>query len=316
MAPFLDAKGSLFVDCTLGGGGHTQALLTKPGSRVIAFDRDEEMLEKARTRFRSEIAAERLVLIHSNYGNIRFRLAERGITKVDGILVDAGVSSFQLDQPERGFSFLRPGPLDMRMDRSQPLSAYDLVNHWSRAELEKVLFEFGEEKFSRKIVSRILEEREKAPIADTVALAKIVENCLPRARGPQKGAHPATRVFQGIRIAVNGELDDLQRLLLEIPAILNPGGVFSAISFHSLEDRLVKERLRFLSAGCVCPPTVISCARCGHPPGWLLQKKPVVPSAKEIDENPRARSAKLRVFVRNSEELKEPAVNPYYGEPK
>lgn len=306
-APLVDNRGSIYIDCTLGGGGHTDWLLKrKQEARVIAFDRDEDMLEKARTRFREEIAAGRLVLVHGNYGDIRERLNELGVEKVDGILVDAGVSSFQLDIAERGFSFTKSGPLDMRMDRTQPLTAYEIVNKWPRQELERVFFEYGEERFSRKIASRIVEAREKNPIADTLALANIVEDCLPRAHGPRKGVHPATRIFQAIRIAVNGELDGLRQLLGTIPEILNPGGVFSAISFHSLEDRLVKERLRYLTNACVCPLMVVTCPRCNHPPGFLLQKKPVVPSEQEMAANPRSRSAKLRVFVRNSEEIRKP----------
>jgi 16S rRNA (cytosine1402-N4)-methyltransferase len=273
---------------------------------VIAFDRDQDMLDRAAARFSAELAEGRLELVHGNYGDLREHLAARGIAAVDGILVDAGVSSFQLDIPERGFSFLRAGPLDMRMDRSQPLTAFGVVNHWSRQELEKIFFEYGEERFSRKITARILESREKAPIADTLALARIVEDCLPRAHGPIKGAHPATRIFQAIRIAVNGELDGLRRLLAEIPGILNPGGVFAAISFHSLEDRIVKERLRYLTNNCVCPLMVVTCPRCNHPPGFLLQKKPILPSEQELAANPRSRSAKLRVFVRNSEEIRRP----------
>lgn len=308
-APLVESKGLVLVDCTLGGGGHTEALLRgKPSAQVIAFDRDKNMIDKAAMRFREEIASGRLRLVHGNYGSIRQRLAEFGIHAVDGILVDAGVSSFQIDEPERGFSFTKEGPLDMRMDQSQPLTAYQLVNEWPRQELEKILYDYGEERFARKIVSRILDERSKAPITDTLALARIVENCLPRARGPQKGSHPATRVFQALRIAVNDELGDLKLLLNEIPSILNPGGVFSAIAFHSLEDRLIKERLKYLAAGCVCPPTIFSCARCGKAPGFLLQKKPITASEKELDANPRSRSAKLRVFVRNSEEILQPAV--------
>jgi 16S rRNA (cytosine1402-N4)-methyltransferase len=308
-APLVESKGTIFVDCTLGGGGHTEALLTgKPNAKVIAFDRDQEMIAKANIRFSEEIATERLHLVHANYGSIREQLAKLGIKKVDGILVDAGVSSFQIDQPERGFSFSKEGPLDMRMDQSQPLTAYQIVNEWPRQEIEKILYDYGEERFARKIVSRILDERSRAPITDTLALARIVENCLPRARGPQKGSHPATRVFQALRIAVNDELADLKRLLNEIPSVLNPEGVFSAISFHSLEDRLVKERLKYLASGCVCPPTIFSCARCGKPPGVLLQKKPMLASEKELASNPRSRSAKLRVFVRNSEEILQPAV--------
>jgi 16S rRNA (cytosine1402-N4)-methyltransferase len=311
LAPFLENHGTVYVDCTLGGGGHTGALLAKkPQAVIYAFDRDQAMIERARTRFREEIEAGRLTLIHSNYGDIRERLGEFGVSKVDGIMVDAGVSSFQLDQPERGFSFLRQGPLDMRMDQSQPLSAYQVVNEWPRSELERIFFDYGEERFSRKIAARIVEKREQVPIKDTLTLAGIVEDCLPRARGPGKGVHPATRVFQAIRIAVNGEITSLEKMLAAIPEILNPGGVFAAISFHSLEDRPVKERLKFLTSGCVCPPEILRCERCGHPPGVLLQKKPIVPSEEEMAANPRARSAKLRVFVRNSEEIRRP---PFHG---
>lgn len=307
VAPLLENRGNIYIDCTLGGGGHTDLLLKrKPNARVLAFDRDRDMLDRAAARFRDEIAAGRLTLVHGNYGDIRLKLAELGIEGVDGILVDAGVSSFQLDIPERGFSFLREGPLDMRMDQGQTLTAHEVVNEWPRQEMEKIFFEYGEERFSRKIASRIVEAREKAPIANTVALARIVEDCLPRAHGPRKGVHPATRVFQAIRIAVNGELEGLRKLLAEIPAILNPSGVFAAISFHSLEDRLIKERLRYLTNACVCPLMVITCPRCNHPPGVLLQKKPILPSTEEMEANPRSRSAKLRVFVRNSEEIRRP----------
>lgn len=301
VAPFLSMRASVLVDCTLGGGGHTAALLTGlPDSQVIAFDRDLAMIEAARTRFSKEISEGRLKLVHADYGSIRLRLQELGISAVDGILVDAGVSSFQLDQPERGFSFLREGPLDMRMDQTQPLTAYDLVNGYTRQEMEKIFFEYGEERFSKKIVSRILEARESAPIQTTTELAKIIENCLPRTGKKVPSVHPATRVFQAIRIAVNDELGNLKKLLQEIPTLLNPGGVFSAISFHSLEDRLIKERLKFLSDACVCPPEVITCDRCNKPFGVLLQKKPILPSEKEIQGNPRSRSAKLRVFIKGN----------------
>ncbi len=301
VAPLLENRGSVYVDCTLGGGGHTELLLKgSTAPTVYAFDRDESMIEAAKSRFRKEIAAGRLYLIHGNYGDIRSRLADLGQRQVDGILVDAGVSSFQLDQPERGFSFLRNGPLDMRMDRTQPLTAYEVVNHWGRAELEKIFYQFGEERFSRKIATRLVERREKQPIEDTATLAKVIEDCLPRSRGPKK-LHPATRVFQAIRIAVNGELEGLRRLLVEIPDILAPGGVFSAISFHSLEDRMVKERLRFLSSPCICPMEAPACMGCGNPHGYLLQKKPILPSEEEMAANPRSRSAKLRVFIKGPE---------------
>lgn len=300
VAPLAENRGTVYVDCTLGGGGHTAALLAaKPQAKLYSFDRDGNMIAAASDRFREEIAQGRLTLVQANYGDIRKQLADRGVKAVDGIMVDAGVSSFQIDQPERGFSFMRNGPLDMRMDQSQPLSAYEVVNQWGRAELEKIFFEYGEERFSRKIVGRILEKREQAPIADTATLSAIIADCLPRQHGPRTGPHPATRVFQAIRIAVNDELGGLERLLSEIPDILLPGGVFSAISFHSLEDRLIKDRIRLLSLNCICPPEIITCDRCNKPPGFLLQKKPVLPSDEEMSANPRSRSAKLRVFVRN-----------------
>jgi 16S rRNA (cytosine1402-N4)-methyltransferase len=294
---FRENLGSVYVDCTLGGGGHASEILAlRPAAKLYAFDRDGEMIAKAQKRFEKEISEGRLHLVHGNYGRIRELLAERGVEKVDGILVDAGVSSFQLDQPERGFSFLRNGPLDMRMDQAQALSAREVVNEWSREKLEKIFFDYGEEKFSRKIVGRILEARDLAPISDTATLSQIIERAVPRQKGP--GVHLATRVFQAIRIAVNGELEGLEQLLAAIPEILNPGGVFSAISFHSLEDRLVKERLRYLSAACVCPPEFPVCACGGKAKGFLPNRRPILASEEEIASNPRSRSAKLRVFVK------------------
>lgn len=298
--PLLQNKGNTFVDCTLGGGGHLKVILEgKPHARVFAFDRDADMIARARVNFSEEIAAGRLTLIHANYSDIRARLAEHDVNRVDGILLDAGVSSFQLDIPERGFSFKNKGPLDMRMDPSQPLTAYEVVNEWSQQDLEKALFRYGEERFSRKIAARIVEKRAQAPIADTLALANIAADCLPRYHGPAKPLHPATRVFQAIRIVVNQELDGLEKILTEIPDILNPGGVFAAISFHSLEDRLIKERFKYLTASCICPREIITCERCNKPPGLMMQKKPIIATEEEMRKNPRSRSAKLRVFVRN-----------------
>lgn len=177
VAPLLENRGNIYIDCTLGGGGHTELLLKrKQNSRIIAFDRDADMIAAATTRFAAEIAAGRLTLVHANYGEIRERLQQLGVEKVDGILVDAGVSSFQIDLPERGFSFTKNGPLDMRMDRTQPLTAYEIVNQWPRQHLEQVFYEYGEERFSRKIASRIVEAREKNPITDTLQLASIISS--------------------------------------------------------------------------------------------------------------------------------------------
>lgn len=302
IAPLLENSGSVYVDCTLGGGGHLALVLgKKPNARVFAFDQDAAMIERAKERFKVDIASGRLVLIHANYADIRVRLNDFGIGLVDGIILDAGVSSFQLDMPERGFSFMRNGPLDMRMNQSQSVSAYDVVNSWTQSALEKIFFQYGEEKFSRKIAGRIIEAREKQAIADTLTLAGIIESSVPKSKN--KGPHPATRVFQAIRIAVNRELESLERFLLEIPGILNANAPVSIISFHSLEDRLIKERFRHLSAHCVCPPEIITCARCGHPPGIVPKKKPIIAQEEEIATNPRARSAKLRVFIRNDEPI-------------
>ena len=300
-APFRESIGNVYVDCTLGGGGHLERLMElKPQCKFFAFDRDPAMIENAKVKFAKAIEEKRLALVHANYGDIRSRILDFGVDHVDGVLLDAGVSSFQIDEPERGFSFSKNGPLDMRMDPTESVTAYSIVNQWPQKELENIFYRYGEERFSRKIALRILEKRAREPIADTLTLAKIVEDCLPRHPGSKKAMHPATRVFQALRIAVNQELVSLEKFLEAIPEILSPGGVCSIISFHSLEDRLVKERFKYLSANCVCPPSIITCERCNRPPGFLLQKKPIIPTEAEMNANPRSRSAKLRVFVRNS----------------
>jgi len=298
ISPLLENEGNIYVDCTLGGGGHTAYLLAeKNKAKIFAFDRDPIMIQRAQTRFQEYIQQDRLVLIHANYSDLRSELKKQEIHAVDGILLDAGVSSFQLDIPERGFSFMKNGPLDMRMNPEEPESAYDIVNYWAQSELERIFFQYGEEKFSRKIAGRIIEARAITPIADTATLSAIIEKAIPRAK--RDNIHPSTRVFQALRIAVNRELEGLEKLLQEIPDMLNPGGVFSAISFHSLEDRLVKERLKHLSANCICPPEIITCERCNKPFGTLVQQKPLLPTAEEKEKNPRSRSAKLRIFTKN-----------------
>ncbi|MCO5143390.1 MAG: 16S rRNA (cytosine(1402)-N(4))-methyltransferase RsmH [Oligoflexia bacterium] len=296
----LSAHGPVYVDCTFGGGGHTLSILQrKSDSKVIAFDLDKESFERSSEKFTDYIKSGRIHFVHANYSQLREKLLELGYQKVDGVLLDAGVSSFQLDQPWRGFSFSHDGPLDMRMDQSRGITAKEVVNEWPREQLEKILFRYGEEKFSRKIVSKIIEARSNKILETTLELAKLIENCLPSTKFKEgRRIHPATKTFQAIRIAVNDELSHLEKVLQEIPAILNPGGVFAAISFHSLEDRLVKERLKFLTANCVCPLSVITCDRCGKPEGYLLQKKPIIATDKEQQVNPRSRSAKLRVFLR------------------
>ncbi|NUM87730.1 MAG: 16S rRNA (cytosine(1402)-N(4))-methyltransferase RsmH [Bdellovibrionales bacterium] len=292
-------KGSVFVDCTFGGGGHTARLFSLlPHATVIAFDKDPEAETRARVRFSREIGNGQLRFVCADYRELSDRLKEMAVPCVDGVMLDAGVSSFQLDDTERGFSFSRSGPLDMRMDTRQQVSAREIVNTWSPRELENILYRYGEEKMARRIVSAIVGERDREPVADTARLAEIVRQAYPAALRRASQIHPATRTFQAIRIAVNRELESLERFLEQIPGVLCVGGVAAVISFHSLEDRLVKERFRWLSQDCICPPEVITCARCHKPPAALLTKKPIVPSGAEIQNNPRARSAKLRILRR------------------
>ncbi len=297
--PLLANNGTVYLDCTFGGGGHSAYLLArKQVEKVYAIDKDPAAHERAATRFPEEIASGRLIMIEGDYGNVKELMAANSISCVDGVILDAGVSSFQFDDPERGFSFSKSGPLDMRMDTNQPVSAYDIVNRWGQREMEKIFYDYGEEPLGRKIAQRIIEHRSKAEIKTTGELAKIISDVYgPRGKG--RGIHPATKVFQALRIAVNEELEGLEKFLEAIPDILKPGGVVSVISFHSLEDRLVKNRFRFLSAACICPPEIMTCPRCNNPPAESLTKKPVVPSPEEIENNSRSRSAKLRILRRN-----------------
>ena len=290
------------MDCTFGGGGHTATLLAgKNTQKVYAIDKDPVAHERANTRFPDEIASGKLVMVFGDYGSVRELMVQHKIPCLDGIILDAGVSSFQIDNPERGFSFSKPGPLDMRMDTNQPLTAYEIVNSWGPRELEEIFFRYGEESLGRRIAHKIVEQRASGSIESTADLAKLVSQVY-GPKGRQTRIHPATKVFQALRIAVNSEIEGLERFLSAIPGVLQPGGVVSVISFHSLEDRLVKNRFRELTSACICPPEIITCPRCNKPPALLLSKKPVVPSAEEIENNPRARSAKLRILRRNGSE--------------
>jgi 16S rRNA (cytosine1402-N4)-methyltransferase len=268
---FLDpGPGKLIVDATVGTGGHSEAILAR-GAKLIGIDRDPLVLELARERLSR--FGERACLAHGNFQDLEKILSGLGVEAVDGVLLDLGVSSFQLEGPERGFSFLREGPLDMRMDPAQPLSAREIVNHWPEREIARVLREYGEERYARRIARAIVRAR---PIETTTQLAELVTRCYPPGR---HRIHPATRTFQALRIAVNDELSALRKGLLAALKVLKPGGVLVAISFHSLEDRIVKHafRQRWI-AGEV----------------EILTKKPLMPSEGEIARNPRSRSAKLR----------------------
>ena len=284
----------VYVDCTAGGGGHAAAVLERlsPEGRLIAIDRDPDAIANLKEKFRGE---PRLTLVHGNFADVEDIVREAGVYGADGVLADLGVSSYQLDTPERGFSFHSDAPLDMRMSK-EGRSARDVVNGCTEAELRRILYAYGEEKFAPSIAKRIVEERAKKPIETTFELAEIVKSGIP-ARARREGGHPARRSFQAIRIEVNGELQHLEQSVEAMFSVLNVGGVLSVITFHSLEDRAVKLTFRKLCEGCTCPPSFPVCV-CGKTPRGKLAGKPVVPSEEELAENPRARSARLRSIER------------------
>jgi len=285
-------SGGLFVDATLGLGGHAQALLAA-GNQVelLGIDRDAEALIRANQRLADFQG--RYHLVHANFAEIGEIAAQKGVQSCQGILADLGVSSLQFDSADRGFSFQREGPLDMRMDREAELTAGEVVNHYSEKDLANLIFNYGEEHRSRSIARAIVAAR---PIRNTILLADVVYRAV-HAHGYQR-IHPATRTFQALRIFVNDELGRLTLFIRSAVDLLSSGGRLAIISFHSLEDRIVKEAFRSLSRECVCPPGISQC-QCGQKKLLtLLTKKPAVPSEAEISRNPRARSAKLRVAER------------------
>jgi 16S rRNA (cytosine1402-N4)-methyltransferase len=291
-------SGGTYIDGTLGGGGHTEALLEKsaPDGRVLGIDVDQQALERVGLRLAHYREERRLILARGNFAHLADIAARRGVTSAQGILLDLGFSSDQMNNPERGFAFSTNGPLDMRLDQSLPLSAADLVNELSEQELADIFWRYGEEVRSRQIARRIVREREKAAITRTTQLATLVAAGVPFRFGT---IHPATRTFQALRIAVNRELEQLEAVLPQIIDLLvadrNMPGRVAIISFHSLEDRIVKDYFRRESTDCLCPPYVPVC-QCDHTARLrLITRKPVVPTEQEILNNPRARSAKLRV---------------------
>lgn len=288
-----DPKG-IYVDCTLGGGGHLKELLTRldKEAKVIAIDKDKDILsETIKT-----IAAENVTFVHSDFRNLSSVLKELNISKVNGILMDLGVSSFQLDEGERGFSFHEDADLDMRMNREESFSAFDLVNSYSEEEIADILWKYGEERYSRKIASAIVKSRKEKPIKTTLELVEIIKAAVPASYRREK--HPARKSFQAIRIAVNGELDALIEVLPQAVDALLPGGRLCIITFHSLEDRIVKHYFQENSKECICPPGLPVCT-CNHKPQLKLEKrKPWIPDENECKANLRARSAKLRVATK------------------
>lgn len=286
----------IYVDGTLGRGGHSEEIVKQLRSgRLIAIDRDETAITEAAERLTEY--KDRITFVHSNFSMIGDILDGLHIDKVDGMLFDLGVSSPQLDDSERGFSYTEDGPLDMRMDRTSLLNAYDIINTWSEDEIKKILYEYGEERYAPRIAREIVKEREKGSIDTTYKLVEIIRSAMP-ARALREKQHPAKRTFQAIRIAVNDELNEIARMIDTAMDRLKPGGRIAVISFHSLEDRIVKNAIAARENGCTCPPEFPVCT-CGFVQTMKsLTRKPITPGTEEQRKNPRSRSAKLRVAQR------------------
>ncbi len=291
----LDIKpDGIYVDGTLGRAGHSLAIVRRltAGGRLIALDRDETALTAARERLADYM--DRVTLVHSNFSRLGEVLDELGVEQVDGMLFDLGVSSPQLDEAQRGFSYQHDAPLDMRMDGSAALTARTLVNTASCEELRRILYEYGEERYAPQIAKAICDARTEKPIETTMELSELIRSAMP-AKALREKQHPAKRSFQAIRIAVNDELGELTPMLDAAESHLKPGGRLAVITFHSLEDRIVKQKFKEFATGCICPPEFPVCV-CGRTPRMtLVTRKPIVSSDEELTENPRARSAKLRV---------------------
>ncbi len=284
----------IYVDATCGGGGHSKKIVESLSNdgRLVCFDQDEEAIKASKERLKG---FKNVAFVHSNFKDLKNELAKMGITKVDGILADLGVSSYQIDTAERGFSFLHDGPLDMRMNREQTVSAFDVVNGYSEERLKNVLWQYGEEPSASNIVKAIVKARKIKPIETTLQLKEIVESAFPKKVIFGKGG-VTKKTFQAIRIEVNGELEILKNAVEDFVELLNSKGRVSIITFHSLEDRIVKNVFKEKATDCICPPKTPICI-CGHKAeGKLVNKKPIVPTAQEIEKNERSRSAKLRVF--------------------
>ena len=283
----------VYVDGTLGRAGHSLEIARRlTTGRLICIDRDQAAIDAARVRLAPWL--DRVTLVRSNFSELGEVLSGAGVSGADGMLFDLGVSSPQLDDASRGFSYMQDAPLDMRMDTSAPLSAYEVVNTWSQEELRRILYEYGEERYAPAIAKAIVRARETAPVQTTLELVEVIKSAMPPAALREK-QHPAKRSFQAIRIAVNGELDALPPMLRAAVDGLNPGGRLAVITFHSLEDRIVKRALAEQANGCTCPPEFPVCV-CGKKPRIrLVNRKPITADGAELSDNPRARSAKLRV---------------------
>ena len=286
--------GFTYVDCTTGGGGHSYEIARRLSgdARLICLDRDTDALSAAKTRLKD--FSDKITFVHTNFSDLGEILDKLQVNNLGGVLADLGCSSYQFDTPERGFSYMHDAPLDMRMDTDSGLTAYDVVNTYGEDELQRILYEYGEEKFAPKIAKEIARSREIAPIRTTFELANLIKKTLPAA-AKIGGPHPAKRSFQAIRIEVNHELDAISPALKAAAERMVTGGRIAVISFHSLEDRCVKNTFADLARGCTCPRDFPVCV-CGRKPIVnLITRKPILPSEEELEENPRARSAKLRI---------------------
>ncbi len=288
----IDPNG-IYIDGTAGGGGHSYEIAKRlTGGRLIAIDRDEAAIEAAGKRLAE--FSDKVTIVRNNFSSIADVCRELDIDRINGVLLDLGVSSYQLDTPERGFSHNNDAPLDMRMDRRGELDAYIIVNTYPEDKIRKIIYDYGEDRFAPRIASAICRHREIAPIETTAQLVDIIKSAIPAA-AREGGHHPAKRTFQALRIEVNGELDAISPAIESATDLLVPGGRIAIITFHSLEDRIVKQTYVKLSEGCTCPPRIPICV-CGNKPRVkVISKKPILPTDKEIEENPRSRSAKLRV---------------------
>jgi len=294
-------RGGIFVDGTLGGGGHAEAVLERlpEGSRLIGIDRDGAAIKAASERLAR--FGEKFMAIRGNFFDMKQLLASAGVEKIDGALMDLGVSSHQLDTPERGFSYHEEAPLDMRMDERAAFSAYDVVNGYSAEELGRVIRDYGEERFAFRVANRIVKERAAKPIETTTELAEIIKSAIP-ASNRREGPHPARRTFQALRIEVNGELAGLTEAIDSVESILAPKGRMAVITFHSLEDRIVKQAFKKYENPCTCDPRAPICTCGKKPTAKILTKKPIVADEQELEYNSRSRSAKLRGIEKLTEE--------------
>lgn len=292
-------KDGVYVDGTLGGGGHTWEVCKRLGEKgsIVGIDQDQAAVTAASIRLKD--FGEKVTIVRSNYCDMKSVLQQLQIDKVDGIILDLGVSSYQLDAAERGFSYREEAPLDMRMDTRQEKTARDIVNGYSEAELFRVIRDYGEEKFARNIAKNTVEQRKKGDICTTEELTQIIRRSIPM-KFQKKGGHPSKRTFQAIRIELNKELEVLRESLDQMIELLTPGGRLCIITFHSLEDRIVKNAFRKNENPCICPPDFPVCV-CGQTSrGKVITKKPILPSDKEMEENSRSKSAKLRIFQKTS----------------